>query len=240
MSLFELRAISQAKGGQEILHGIDLQIAEGKVTSLIGPSGAGKSSLIRLLNRLDDPSSGAITYDGAPLTDRPVRQLRTEVGFVFQSPAMFGGTVADNLRKAAAIASPGAVPDAAKLAAALDAAELDASYLERDATRLSGGEAQRVSIARSLMTSPRALLLDEPTSALDPEVAERLMQTVVRLNRERGLSIVMVTHRLAEARAFSDETVMLEKGRVVEQGPTAELFANSRETRTREYVRSAQ
>ena len=238
MPLFELRGVEQQRGTVAVLHDVSLDIPEQQVVSLIGPSGAGKSSLIRLLNRLDDPIAGTITYQGKPLSQYAVRALRRQVGFVFQAPAMLAGTVADNLRIAATLAGRDASD--ATLAASLDAAELDDSFLSREATRLSGGEQQRVSIARALTSGPRVLLLDEPTSALDPEVAERFMRTVSRLNKERDLSIVMVTHRLAEARAFSDYTVMLEAGRIVEHGPSAGLFANPREPRTREYVRSAQ
>jgi ABC-type methionine transport system ATPase subunit len=120
----------------------------------------------------------------------------------------------------------------------LESVELDANYLVREASSLSGGEQQRVSIARALATAPEVLLLDEPTSALDPEVAERLMRTVARLSREGSLSIVMVTHRLAEARAWSGMTVLLEGGRVVEAGPTAAVFEAPRTERARDFVAS--
>jgi putative ABC transport system ATP-binding protein len=215
-----------------VLRDVTLDIPRGELVALIGPSGAGKSSLVRLLNRLDDPTSGVIRYAGQPITSYPVRALRRRVGFVFQAPTMFPGTVADNLRAAAVVSD-------ARLVEALVSVELDESYLPREAARLSGGEQQRVSIARALVAAPEVLLLDEPTSALDPEVAERFMGTVARLSREHGLSLVMVTHRLAEARAWSDSTIMLDAGRVVEHGPTAALFAAPREERTRAFIRSA-
>jgi ABC-type methionine transport system ATPase subunit len=120
----------------------------------------------------------------------------------------------------------------------LAAVELSAGYAEREAGRLSGGEQQRVSIARALMTRPEVLLMDEPTSALDPEVAERLLATIERLTREHGLSVVMVTHRLAEARQMSTWTVMLEAGRLVEAGETARMFDRASTERTREYLAS--
>jgi ABC-type glutathione transport system ATPase component len=117
--------------------------------------------------------------------------------------------------------------------------ELPRATASRDAEELSGGEQQRVSIARALMTSPRVLVLDEPTSALDPEVAERLLATVVRLSRDAGLSVIMVTHRLSEASESSMFTVMLEAGRVVEAGPTERMFREPSHERTRAYLATA-
>jgi putative ABC transport system ATP-binding protein len=238
--LFALHGVSQDRGGRRVLEEVSLELCAQCMIAVIGPSGSGKSSLIRLLNRLDDPVEGRVEFRGAPVGALPVRQLRRRVGFVFQAPTMFPGTVRDNLNAAAMLApvSAGAVTGAG-LSSLPEAVELDGTYLDREASRLSGGEQQRVSIARALATSPEVLLLDEPTSALDPEVAERFMQTVSRLNREQALSIVMVTHRLAEARAWSDVTVMLDAGRVVESGPTAALFGSPGEPRTREFVRSA-
>jgi putative ABC transport system ATP-binding protein len=237
--LFSLQAVSQERGGRVVLRELTLDLPAHEVVAVIGPSGAGKSSLVRLLNRLDDPTTGTVTFHGAPITAVPIRALRRRVGFVFQSPTMFAGTVADNLRVAARYGvAPSARPDA-PLGALLDAVELDASYLERDASALSGGEQQRVSIARALATGPEVLLLDEPTSALDPEVAERLMGTVARLSREQSLSIVMVTHRLAEAREWSTTTVMLDAGGLVEHGASRELFSAPRHERTRAFVASA-
>jgi ABC-type methionine transport system ATPase subunit len=237
---FLLRDVVQEKHGARLLDGVSLALPGREVTALIGPSGAGKTTLLRLLDRLDDPVSGTVLFHGRPVTEYPIRDLRCRIGFVFQTPVMFPGTVADNLRVAAELAGPERVPDAGQdgwIGELLRAVELDpATYAERDAGRLSGGEKQRVSIARALATRPEVLLLDEPTSALDPEVAERLMSTVARLNRERGHTTVMVTHRLAEARDFSTHTVMLEAGRVVEAGPTRQLFENASNPRTRAYL----
>jgi len=221
-----------------VLHDVTLAIPAGEVTALVGPSGAGKTSLLRLLNRLDDPTAGEVAHDGRPVASYPVRALRRRVGFVFQSPTMFAGTVADNLRAAAALAPPdGGTP--ADALAALDAAELPRAFAERDAGRLSGGERQRVALARALVADPAVLLLDEPTAALDPEVGERLMRTVARLPVERGVDVVMVTHRLREARETSTYLVALEGGRVLEAGASASLFADAAHPRVRAYLASA-
>jgi len=238
--LFSLRGVTQQRGDAAILHDLTLDLPRTEVTALIGPSGAGKTSLIRLLNRLDDPTAGEVLFDGTPITSYPVFALRRRVGFVFQRPTMFAGTVADNLRAAVMLGAQGATSDAPEVDRVLAAVGLDGEYAERDASRLSGGEQQRVSIARALMTRPNVLLLDEPTSALDPEVAERLLNTISRLSRERGVAVVMVTHRLSEAQRASTFTVMLEAGRLVEAGTTEQIFNGATQARTRTYIASTE
>ena len=212
------------------------------MVALVGPSGAGKTSLLRLLNRLDDPTAGTVAFAGGPITSVPIRQLRRRIGFVFQQPVMLAGTVAANLAVARRFATSsgltagGMADGGGDDSAILRLAGLDHSYAARDAADLSGGEKQRVGIARALACGPEVLLLDEPTSALDPEVADQLMTTVRDLVANGGLSVVMVTHRLAEARVASTFTVVMEAGRVIETGPTKQLFSSPREGRTREYL----
>ena len=152
---------------------------------------------------------------------------------------MFPGSVADNLRIAVDLGDEKSRADALAVDRVLEAVGLPDAYATREASRLSGGEQQRVSLARALMTRPEVLLLDEPTSALDPEVAELLLATISRLTRERGVHAVMVTHRLAEARQVSTHTIMLEDGRLVEAGPTAQLFAGASSARARAYLASS-
>lgn len=238
--LFELKNIGQAKNDQIILDEINLEIHPEKLTTIIGPSGAGKTSLLRLLNRLDDPTSGEIFYDNHPITDLPVQKLRREIGFVFQTPVIFPGTVADNLKKALEFGdSPIANQESVEflIREMLTLAEIDPSLAERDAARLSVGQKQRVNIARALMTLPEVLLMDEPTSALDPETADRLMKTVRhRLVNEKKLTVVMITHRLSEARRISDTTIFMEAGRVIEMGATKNIFENSGNPRVRRFL----
>jgi ABC-type methionine transport system ATPase subunit len=233
---FTLRGVSQKKSGTAILREIDLSIPARRVTALIGPSGAGKTSLLRLLNRLDDPAAGEITYRDRPVTGYPVRELRRRVGFVFQTPVLFPGTVRENLLAAWRIAGgEGGSPDE-RTHVAMDEAELDPALLDRPGDQLSVGQKQRATIARVLMTSPEVLLLDEPTAALDPETAERLVQTVSRLSRARGLTVVMVTHRLSEAEHGSDYSVALEDGRVLEAGATERVLRSPRNPRLRAFL----
>lgn len=220
-----------------MLSDVSVCIPLGGLTALIGPSGSGKSSLLRLLNRLDDPVAGEIRLLSQPLASYDVRAIRRRVGFVFQAPAMFAGTVADNLAIAHSLGRRHheTLTDE-RIAGVLNTVELSADYATREARDLSGGEKQRVALARAMITEPEVLLLDEPTAALDPEVADRLMQTLARLRDEKGLTIVMVTHRLAEARLMSTFTVMLEAGRVIEAGPTQQLLATPAHERTRAYI----
>jgi putative ABC transport system ATP-binding protein len=242
---FSLRQVEQVRGDVRTLRGIDLEIPAGEVVAIVGPSGAGKTSLIRLLNRLDDPASGTVAYRDAPIGSVPVRVLRRRVGFVFQSPVMFAGTVADNLAIArdlavgvqpatsAASATPATVADPDE---ALRLAGVDPMLAARDAQTLSGGERQRVSIARALMTRPDVLLLDEPTSALDPDVADHIMITIRGLADTMHLTVIMVSHRLEEARTASTHVVFMEGGRVIETGPTEMMFTTPTESRARDYL----
>lgn len=237
-AMFSLRHVTRTSGATLSLDDVSLALPRTAVSAIIGPSAAGKTSLLRLLNRLDDPTSGEVWFDGKPIASYPVRALRRRVGFVFQRPTMLPGTVKDNLLCALGLGplpAGSSPPDPGLL---LEAVGLGAAYLDRDPEHLSGGEQQRVSIARTLMTQPEVLLLDEPTSALDPEAAQHLISAVGALTREHGVSVVMVTHRLAEARSASSFTVMLEAGKVIEAGETEAIFSAAQSPRTRAYLAS--
>jgi putative ABC transport system ATP-binding protein len=234
--LYRLRGVTQERVGRVVLRDISLDLPRDAVTALVGPSGAGKTSLLRLLNRLDDPVAGEIILDGRALGEYPIGALRRRVGFVFQAPTMFPGTVGANLQAAASLRQVGDTRPAPAIDDVLAAVELGTDYATRDATRLSGGEQQRVALARALMTRPDVLLLDEPTAALDPEIAERLMHTVARLAAERAVTVIMVTHRLSEAQLASSHVVVLEAGEVVEVGATAQLFSAPTQARTRAFL----
>ncbi len=233
---FVLQGVRQVKEGQTLLDGIDLEIVSGEVTALVGPSGAGKTSLLRLLNRLDDPVSGVICFRSRPLNQYPVQQLRLQVGFVFQTPVMFPGTVRDNLLIALKLAGKSLIDADNLVAETLALAGLDPSLANREGERLSVGQKQRANIARALMTSPEVLLMDEPTSALDPETADRLMEMVRGLGKEKKITVVMVTHRLSEAFQASDWTIVMESGRVLEAGATRYIFEQTANPRIRAFL----
>ena len=200
---FELRGVGQERAGRTVLRDVDATIPRHVITVLVGPSGGGKTSLLRLLNRLDDPVRGDILLDGSPIVDYAVSQLRRRVALVFQTPVMFPGTVADNLAVAAELGGGhDGQSDQFDQSDHFDQqanrvmllAELDPSLLERPGGELSVGQQQRVNLARALMTSPEVLLLDEPTSALDPETSRSLMKTIQRLSEDRRLTILAATH----------------------------------------------
>jgi putative ABC transport system ATP-binding protein len=205
--LFKLDEVRLARGGRQVLDGFTAAIPAG-VSALVGPSGSGKSTVLRLLDRLADPDSGTVTYDGTDVRDRDPLALRREVCLVPQLPALLPGTVADNVRFAAGLA--GLEPDITQL---LGHAGLAPDYAERDVTRLSVGEQQRAMLARALALEPRVLLLDEPTSALDAEARDAVETTVSRLAGDLGVSIVLVTHDREQAGRLARYEIGVEGGR---------------------------
>jgi putative ABC transport system ATP-binding protein len=211
----------------EILRDVCLSLTGGQLTLLIGPSGGGKSTLLRLLNRLDDPTSGRILFRGKALGDlRPVA-LRRDVAMVMQKPVMFAGTVLENLQRPFLLRKQ-ALPAAESplVGEILEQCGLEHELLKRSAESLSIGQQQRVSLARALMTGPQVLLLDEPTSALDRPTGDRLAQTLLRVCRERGVTVIMATHDLRLAEQVGDHLVFIDRGRMIEQGSPDDLFAN--------------
>jgi ABC-type methionine transport system ATPase subunit len=216
--LFELREVDFARGGTDVLHGVTMSLPDG-ASCIAGPSGSGKSTLLRLLNRLADPASGEVLYRGADVRERDVLELRREVCLVPQLPALLEGTVAENVRFGAELA--GLEPDVGRM---LELAGLRGSYAGRDSARLSVGEKQRVMLARALALEPRVLLLDEPTSALDAESRGAVEETLLELRARLELSVVLVTHDLAQARRLAEWVVRLEAGRVTAAGAARELI----------------
>jgi putative ABC transport system ATP-binding protein len=199
------------RGGREVLRGVSAGFPSGIVTAVVGPSGSGKTSLLRCLNRLEEPHNGRVMLDGEDVRSiRPTR-LRQRVGMIFQTPQLFEGGVRANL----VYGLPQAPEDA--LERALDAAGLAVSFLERESSALSVGQAQRVCIARALVRDPDALLMDEPTSALDKDAAARIEKTIVGLAHQ-GLTIVLVTHNLVQARRVARSGVLLNDGIAVAEG----------------------
>ena len=202
------------RGGVRVLDGVSAAFAVGRCTAVAGPSGAGKSTLLRLLDRLEEPTSGRVLLDGRPLPSYDVLEVRRRVGLVQQAPVLLGDTVLADLR----VGRPALTGDEAReLLARCGLAE---QPLDRQTASLSGGEAQRLCLARALAVGPQVLLLDEPTSALDA-VAAMSVERVVRALVADGLTAVLVSHDLRQAARLADDVVVLRAGRVVETGSVA-------------------
>jgi putative ABC transport system ATP-binding protein len=188
-----------------VLRDISLSIPAGS-TALLGPSGSGKSTLLRLLNRLADPDEGVVRFHGSDVRDLDPLELRRRVGLVPQLPAPVPGSVADNVRFGPRLEGREIDPEPP-----VRLAGLDASFLERDASRLSVGEQQRVMLARALALEPEVLLLDEPTASLDADATAAVEHALRNL---RSVSYVLVTHNSEQAKRLSERTIRLEDGMV--------------------------
>lgn len=207
LPLFSFHDVVVRSGALTILDGVDADIPDDGITAISGPSGSGKSTLLRLCNRLEVPTSGSVRFRGTDLSTLDPVRLRREVGMVFQRPTPFPGTVLDNLRVAADL-------DHVAAGAQLERVGLDAEMLDRDALTLSGGEAQRMCLARTLATGCEVLLADEITSALDPEASGVLEALAVELSRA-GTPILWVTHDRAQRDRIADHTLEIDEGRAV-------------------------
>jgi putative ABC transport system ATP-binding protein len=217
--LFELREVSLRRGERRVLDSVSTAIPAG-AAAVVGPSGSGKSTLLRLLNRLADPDSGTVAYRDRPLASYNPLALRREVALVPQLPSLLEGTVESNLGYAAELA--GKELDAERC---LRLAGLGVDFAERDVSKLSVGEQQRVMLARALVQQPRVLLLDEPTSALDHAARDAIEATLAELRRELEISLVLVSHDPEQARRLADWALRLEEGRVAACGALEEALA---------------
>ena len=211
--VFEFVDVVVERDGVRALDGFTAAVPGRGVTAIFGPSGAGKSTMLRLCNRLELPTGGRVLFCGNDIAELDPLALRRRVGMCFQRPTPFPGTVADNLR----VADPGASD--ARMSETLERVALTGSWLDRDAGALSGGEAQRMCLARTLMARPQVLLLDEPTSAVDAEAARVIERAVRDLADRDGIPAIWVTHDAAQAARAADRVLRIEAGRCLGLGP---------------------
>jgi putative ABC transport system ATP-binding protein len=202
---------------------ITVEVQPGEVLAVVGPSGAGKSSFLRLLNRLDEPTGGTVRLRGQDYRELAPPELRRRVGMVMQMAYLFPGSVAANIAFGPRQRGEGLAAE--QIDALLERVGLP-GYQERDVSNLSGGEAQRVSLARTLANAPEILLLDEPTSALDDVSARGIEELVLGIIRERPMTCVIVTHNTAQAHRIADRTMILQAGKLVAIGPTKEVLCD--------------
>jgi len=238
--ILRLEGVRKSFGDNLVLDGIDLEVPTGEVLVVIGPSGSGKSTLLRCVNLLEPIQAGRIFFEGEEITRGgvDVSAVRQRIGIVFQQFNLFPHlTVIDNLTLAAR-----RIRKLARADAELRARELlDVVGLPEKSGQhphqLSGGQQQRVAIARALMMSPKVVLFDEVTSALDPELVGEVLVVMRDLARGSGTTMLVVTHEMHFARDVGDRVVFMDGGKIVEQGPPAEVLDNPREERTRRFLR---
>jgi ABC-type polar amino acid transport system ATPase subunit len=234
----EVRGLHKSYGDNEILHGIDLDVAAGEVLVVLGPSGSGKSTMLRCLNMLETPTDGSILVFGDDVTRRgaDLVALRRRVGMVFQQFNLFPHlTALENVMEGAR-----GVLKMPKAQARSRAEELltrvgVAARAHDRPSRLSGGQQQRVAIARALALQPKVMLFDEPTSALDPELRAEVLDTMKSLAAD-GMTMVVVTHEMEFARLVADRAVFIDHGRIVETGPPAEILTAPRSERLAQFL----
>ena len=244
------RNVQKSYGGREVLSGIDFSVAQGEVVTILGPSGSGKSTLLRMINHLEVLDWGEITVDGHPVGYRPapggklrpvrdVARARAEarIGMVFQHFNLFAHlTALENITETPirvyGVPRAQAEAQAMKLLASVGLA----SHAKHLPHRLSGGQQQRVAIARALAIQPKLMLFDEPTSALDPELVGEVLAVMRRL-ADAGMTMIVVTHEIRFAREVADRVIFMDEGRIIEQGPPAQVIDDPRHERTRRFLR---
>ncbi len=241
-NIIEVSNLTRQFGDTPAVRDISFTLARGDVLGVIGRSGAGKSTLLRCLNGLERPDAGRIIIDGEDITGRSERQLRAirqRIGMIFQHFNLLSAkTVLDNVTLPLKLSGVGRVERRARGLELLDTVGL-ADKADAYPARLSGGQKQRVGIARALACDPVLLLCDEATSALDPETTLSVLELLRGINRQFGLSIVLITHEMNVARQIADQVLVLANGRIVEDGTTQSIFKNPRSEETRLMLRAA-
>lgn len=234
--MIELRGISKSFGELEVLKDLNLSIADGEVVALIGPSGSGKSTTLRIMNFLEQPTSGEVFFKGKPIEQKNLVEMRKKIGMVFQHFHLFPHmTVLENVAFAPVITGKKTKEKAEKSARAL----IDAMGLG-DKTNvypkaLSGGQKQRIAIARSLAMEPELMLFDEVTSALDPEMVGEVLRVMKDL-AEKGMTMVVVTHEMGFAKEVADRTIFMADGKIMEDAPSETFFSAPQTERAKDFL----
>jgi len=230
--------IYKSFGKTRALVDVSLRVKKGEVCFIFGPSGGGKSTLLRCINHLEKPDSGAIIVDGIPVTDEKtnIDKVRAEVGMVFQLFNLFPHlTALENITLAQRIVRKRPPEEAERIARQLLERVGIPEKADSYPGQLSGGQKQRVAIARALAMNPKIMMFDEPTSALDPEMIKEVLDVMVDL-AEEGMTMVVVSHEMGFAKAAAERMVFLDAGRIIEEGTPEELFANPKKERTKQFL----
>lgn len=236
--MIEVKDLCKNFGTLKAVDHVSLKVEDGQVLSLIGSSGSGKSTVLRCINRLEEPDGGEVFIDGVPVTEENLRDMRQKTAMVFQNFNLFNHmTVMNNIT-----AAPVHVRGLSKEEAEKKAGELlDLVGLSDKADvypgKLSGGQKQRVAIARALAMEPEAILFDEPTSALDPEMVGEVLEVIKKL-AQSGMTMIIVTHEMGFAKEVSDNVIFMTDGKIIEEGSPEKIFENPENERTKAFVSS--
>ncbi|HUS76107.1 MAG TPA: phosphate ABC transporter ATP-binding protein [Methanothrix sp.] len=226
MPLLEVRSLGKSIGSAEILTGINLSVERGEILGLIGPTGSGKTTLLRLVNLLDEPSTGSILFDGREVSGQPERELlaaRRKMAMVFQKPVMFKARVEENVSFGLKMRGKEDAKSVRKRVKEALAAVGLSGYESRDANTLSGGEMQRIALARALVLQPELLLLDEPTANLDPRSAASIDSLLQSLAGGRT-AVILATHNMQQCRKLANRVAVLQGGKLTAHGKSEEIF----------------
>ncbi len=234
-AVFQFKHTSYKVGEKTLINDVTFDVPQGSCFCIVGPSGSGKSTLLRLFNRLNEASSGFVIFDEKPLKSINPQTLRREVAMVFQRVTVFDGTVADNLKVFFSLVGETSVSDDdARIVSALRIAQLEESCLDQNAQLLSGGEQQRLGLARALLSQPKVLLLDEPTASLDVEVARKVFGQIQALLPET--TVIMVNHNLSEVRSIATHVAMIDRGSIVEVADVKSFFHSPKSERVKAFL----
>lgn len=236
MTIYRLEGVTKTYGARRVLDGISFEVQQGEILAVVGPSGSGKSTLLRILNFLEPPTAGRILFRDAEFSATRAMPLAISrrVTTVAQRPILLDRTVEANIRYPLSLRRRR--DSAGACAAALAQVGL-ADLARQQARTLSGGEAQRVALARAMVIQPDALLLDEPTANLDPYNVGMIEETVRALNRDRGTTVVLVTHNVFQAKRLAHRVALLLDGRIIEMADVKAFFESPQDPRTGAFVR---
>lgn len=235
MSLVDIVNTSQRFENTQVLKPVSLNVERGEILAIIGPTGAGKTTLLRLIDQLDSPASGKVLFDGREVTPRLRTGVRRRISMVLQKPVVFDASVYDNVAFPLKVRKYDrkAVPE--KVNAILKTVGLD-GYQKRKARTLSGGETQKVALARALITDPEVLLLDEPTANLDPVSLDTIEDLILQLNRDSGMAIVIATHEMAQGQRLAHRIGVMMEGELIQVGKPGDIFYAPSDIRVARFV----
>jgi len=237
-AVIKLSHLEKSYGNNSVLKDINLEVSKGEVISVIGSSGSGKSTMLRCINLLEIPSGGDILYEGVNIQDKSLKltEYRAKVAMVFQQFNLFNNmTALDNCVKPQMIVLKRTKEEATKIALEFIEKVGMSSYINAKPSQLSGGQKQRIAIARALSMNPDVILFDEPTSALDPEMVGEVLEVMQDLARS-GYTMIVVTHEMGFAREVSNRVIFMDGGYIVEEGTPEEIFKNTKQERTKQFL----